>query len=129
YCVVLGATYGFLGVWVPVKAAVILTNEGPAELIADGPNPYTIDSADINDHLATSSPSGKTVLIIFGGLIGFFVLAVLIVEFRQALGDRKSTRLNSSHDQISYAVFCLKKKKTHSTHDALPLTLQPHHYP
>src|SRR3989440_1645512 len=27
-------------------------------------------------------------------------------------GDRKSTRLNSSHDQISYAVFCLKKKKT-----------------
>src|SRR5205085_6427743 len=27
------------------------------------------------------------------------------------LGDRKSTRLNSSHSQISYAVFCLKKKK------------------
>src|SRR5206468_11848940 len=27
-----------------------------------------------------------------------------------AEGDRKSTRLNSSHDQISYAVFCLKKK-------------------
>src|SRR2546421_4188275 len=31
--------------------------------------------------------------------------------------DRKSTRLNSSHDQISYAVFCLKKKKkTHKLH-------------
>src|SRR2546430_8541938 len=29
--------------------------------------------------------------------------------------DRKSTRLNSSHSQISYAVFCLKKKKKHST--------------
>src|SRR2546428_4719496 len=29
--------------------------------------------------------------------------------------DRKSTRLNSSHDQISYAVFCLKKKKTTTT--------------
>src|SRR2546421_1780989 len=27
------------------------------------------------------------------------------------VSDRKSTRLNSSHDQISYAVFCLKKKK------------------
>src|SRR2546430_17011733 len=27
-------------------------------------------------------------------------------------GDRKSTRLNSSHSQISYAVFCLKKKKS-----------------
>src|SRR2546430_7084377 len=29
-------------------------------------------------------------------------------------GDRKSTRLNSSHSQISYAVFCLKKKKNTS---------------
>src|SRR5688572_30914464 len=29
----------------------------------------------------------------------------------QEAGDRKSTRLNSSHSQISYAVFCLKKKK------------------
>src|SRR2546430_7787720 len=29
-------------------------------------------------------------------------------------GDRKSTRLNSSHSQISYAVFCLKKKKNKS---------------
>src|SRR2546430_5471216 len=37
-------------------------------------------------------------------------------EVFQPLGmthtDRKSTRLNSSHSQISYAVFCLKKKKT-----------------
>src|SRR3712207_7506014 len=32
-----------------------------------------------------------------------------------ARGDRKSTRLNSSHANISYAVFCLKKKKTSST--------------
>src|SRR2546427_9602228 len=33
--------------------------------------------------------------------------------------DRKSTRLNSSHSQISYAVFCLKKKKknTHKKHN------------
>src|SRR6478736_8416870 len=29
--------------------------------------------------------------------------------------DRKSTRLNSSHSQISYAVFCLKKKKTQNS--------------
>src|SRR5688572_31392245 len=33
-----------------------------------------------------------------------------VPAFRVA-GDRKSTRLNSSHSQISYAVFCLKKKK------------------
>src|SRR5438034_6385416 len=31
--------------------------------------------------------------------------------------DRKSTRLNSSHTVISYAVFCLKKKKTDNTND------------
>src|SRR2546430_8086346 len=33
---------------------------------------------------------------------------------RRCLADRKSTRLNSSHSQISYAVFCLKKKKSTS---------------
>src|SRR5207247_8861473 len=31
----------------------------------------------------------------------------------RGLRDRKSTRLNSSHEWISYAVFCLKKKKSH----------------
>src|SRR5688572_32288146 len=31
--------------------------------------------------------------------------------------DRKSTRLNSSHSQISYAVFCLKKKKKKTHHE------------
>src|SRR2546430_11792215 len=40
------------------------------------------------------------------------------------VGDRKSTRLNSSHSQISYAVFCLKKKKkTHYIDNALQHTL------
>src|SRR2546427_2740985 len=39
-------------------------------------------------------------------------LAALAVEVDGAAQDRKSTRLNSSHSQISYAVFCLKKKKT-----------------
>src|SRR2546422_5537080 len=33
------------------------------------------------------------------------------VASRETEGDRKSTRLNSSHGYISYAVFCLKKKK------------------
>src|SRR2546430_10301232 len=39
--------------------------------------------------------------------------------------DRKSTRLNSSHSQISYAVFCLKKKKTTNTHTNATI---PEHY-
>src|SRR5688572_32633092 len=39
--------------------------------------------------------------------------------------DRKSTRLNSSHSQISYAVFCLKKKKkkTNATHSPRQIEL------
>src|SRR3712207_7679171 len=37
---------------------------------------------------------------------------------RVPLRDRKSTRLNSSHANISYAVFCLKKKKNHIMHIA-----------
>src|SRR6185312_3701998 len=39
---------------------------------------------------------------------GYRHLSELVL--RGLAGDRKSTRLNSSHDQISYAVFCLKKK-------------------
>src|SRR2546430_12984004 len=42
--------------------------------------------------------------------------------------DRKSTRLNSSHSQISYAVFCLKKKNTSTTvhSPAIPYTTPAH---
>src|SRR5258708_26425404 len=43
----------------------------------------------------------------------------MILEWKTGL-DRKSTRLNSSHQIISYAVFCLKKKKIEKT--------QNHHY-
>src|SRR5438270_8777786 len=39
------------------------------------------------------------------------VVAGVDRQTRLAIEDRKSTRLNSSHSQISYAVFCLKKKK------------------
>src|SRR5690349_22544856 len=38
--------------------------------------------------------------------------AELRAEIDDAIRDRKSTRLNSSHVEISYAVFCLKKKKS-----------------
>src|SRR2546421_5979562 len=39
--------------------------------------------------------------------------------------DRKSTRLNSSHDQISYAVFCLKKKKQNHHRQWAPTPVNP----
>src|SRR3712207_8702535 len=50
------------------------------------------------------------------GAVGTRDLLRLVVEEREReplLLDRKSTRLNSSHANISYAVFCLKKKKTY----------------
>src|SRR5690606_42032600 len=47
-------------------------------------------------------------IVIFGSF--YTVAAALAVIQPSASGDRKSTRLNSSHVKISYAVFCLKKK-------------------
>src|SRR5689334_24809473 len=38
---------------------------------------------------------------------------IQLTDALRELADRKSTRLNSSHSSISYAVFCLKKKKKH----------------
>src|SRR5690625_6473200 len=55
------------------------------------------------------SGAGKTTMI-----------KMLTGELDKTAGDRKSTRLNSSHVAISYAVFCLKKKK----HDRVPGTLK-----
>src|SRR3712207_8162162 len=51
----------------------------------------------------------------FGGDVDAIVLggALIVVLAFFPGGDRKSTRLNSSHANISYAVFCLKKKKRH----------------
>src|SRR2546430_6332288 len=38
------------------------------------------------------------------------IINMIVVDGKKMVLDRKSTRLNSSHSQISYAVFCLKKK-------------------
>src|SRR2546430_13127480 len=46
-------------------------------------------------------------------MVGMLNLGFLVTD---KVTDRKSTRLNSSHSQISYAVFCLKKKKTPNSH-------------
>src|SRR3989440_1544667 len=54
------------------------------------------------------------------------------ILLKYPIGDRKSTRLNSSHDQISYAVFCLKKKKTQNRERGSQdnhITLQNNHHP
>src|SRR5256886_8584761 len=50
----------------------------------------------------------------------------LDARFGVAELDRKSTRLNSSHSQISYAVFCLKKKKKYTANKTAVLQIQRH---
>src|SRR2546430_8336442 len=59
----------------------------------------------LTENIDTTTSGGKLVFHFFGAL----------AEFERDLIDRKSTRLNSSHSQISYAVFCLKKKKKNKT--------------
>src|SRR3712207_8990875 len=57
------------------------------------------------------------IFLVCDGLLEGFALrvAALAVLVHVDSGDRKSTRLNSSHANISYAVFCLKKKQIHNT--------------
>src|SRR5690348_9541835 len=66
----------------------------------------------------TTSTVGVEVMSVIGvksfmmSKVRFGVIAALIMLAAEATNkDRKSTRLNSSHPSISYAVFCLKKKK------------------
>src|SRR3989475_1112716 len=54
-------------------------------------------------------PRGRVTEIYGPESSGKTTLALHVIAEAQRLGDRKSTRLNSSHSQISYAVFCLKK--------------------
>src|SRR3989440_7303131 len=67
--------------------------ESPADLLAEPKAPDEMRYAELGRYVDALSRSGSDT-------------KKLRVE-----RDRKSTRLNSSHDQISYAVFCLKKKK------------------
>src|SRR2546430_11416120 len=76
------------------------------------------DPRSLDPALSTDVPTGEMVTLAFDGLTQFDADGRLLPALadRWTAGqdgrDRKSTRLNSSHSQISYAVFCLKKKKS-----------------
>src|SRR3712207_8096432 len=62
---------------------------------------------------ALGGQSGMTTALLFAGLMNFvmyFASSSIVLRMYGAQKDRKSTRLNSSHANISYAVFCLNKK-------------------
>src|SRR3712207_8859644 len=64
-------------------------------------------------HQAVGRAQQGVELVVDLGLAAGAHLVVAALELEARAGqDRKSTRLNSSHANISYAVFCLKKKKT-----------------
>src|SRR2546429_4605959 len=84
--------------------------------------PYTtlfrsLEAFKVADSVLGSGVQGISDLIVQPGLINvdFADVRTIMTSAKSTLispGDRKSTRLNSSHGYISYAVFCLKKKKS-----------------
>src|SRR3712207_8036493 len=86
--------------------------------------PYTTLFRSLEDLLAAEPQLLVPVLLLLDvvALVVLFAELALVpavldvpVELYPDLVDRKSTRLNSSHANISYAVFCLKKKNTNHT--------------
>src|SRR5207247_2776286 len=75
-----------------------------------------LDGVSIVELVAAAALGLEMVRLLLPRSEGFFVREADEVDFLSVLGgvcldqDRKSTRLNSSHEWISYAVFCLKKK-------------------
>src|SRR3712207_7427308 len=78
------------GMPLPLEEIGALCDERGVELVVDG-----------------SQGVGMVPVDVRAQRIGYLVFSA----WKWLLGDRKSTRLNSSHANISYAVFCLKKKK------------------
>src|SRR2546430_7980738 len=84
--------------------------------------PYTTlfrSMADTLTHLTARKPAWLKVPAPGGP--NYLALKHLMRDLKLHTVDRKSTRLNSSHSQISYAVFCLKKKNNQ--------TPSSHHFP
>src|SRR2546426_3181143 len=77
---------------------------------------FNLDTADMALYWAArldpdwANPLYARAMVILRALRADLLFALF--RYRSTLRDRKSTRLNSSHLVISYAVFCLKKKKT-----------------
>src|SRR3712207_8645427 len=66
-------------------------------------------------------PNQGVIILLYIAGVALVVTAIIIVlrgtGVLPKIPDRKSTRLNSSHANISYAVFCLKKKKQYYKHN------------
>src|SRR5690606_40487806 len=87
----------------------------------DAPPPTALHTLSLHDALPICRRDAVPVpeLLVLGKALGVppALLVFPVGEYQQCRrhADRKSTRLKSSHGKKSYAVFCLKKKKTHNT--------------
>src|SRR2546427_9233501 len=87
---------------------------------------------DVTALVACFTPTGRYRDTFFGEHIGHAALRAMFERmFHEGrdYADRKSTRLNSSHSQISYAVFCLKKKKREELRDHRGSMSESYHGP
>src|SRR3712207_8934717 len=73
--------------------------------------PYTTLFRSCSAHCSQKKPNCSCSCRTHTFSFVIFIFVVVIYHFLFTSLDRKSTRLNSSHANISYAVFCLKKKK------------------
>src|SRR5256886_14542439 len=114
-----------------VVAAGLLAAVGPVSAGADTPSQQfppvdqpgvTSTQINVGGVVAKTNPLGGDYAAAFNGVQAYFNMV--------NASDRKSTRLNSSHSQISYAVFCLKKKKMRDTHGDVAISqIQTHGCP
>src|SRR5699024_11257402 len=113
---------GHLSAQVTKMSGIVLSKDDGlpvvgASVLIQGTTHGTITDVDGKFVLDNIKPTDKKVMVSFIGMktqvvdVKSFVKVVLVTE-SEMMEDRKSTRLNSSHVSISYAVFCLKKKKT-----------------
>src|SRR5690625_7015709 len=94
-------------------------------MLADAADHFSVDkcaggcTAYVQLHAALFLQNADRKILITLQQLLTIIQIVAAVQHRQGAADRKSTRLNSSHVAISYAVFCLKKKnktKKHNTY-------------
>src|SRR5437879_11021496 len=92
----------------------------PADEYADGAlGRMTIDKNFHGDLEATSKGQMLSAMTGEKGSAGYVAIEKVDGSLKGLPGDRKSTRLNSSHRCISYAVFCLKKKKNDNNKESV----------
>src|SRR3712207_8822495 len=98
-----------------IEMDVLFVGAGPASL--SGALHLSRLVKEHNEAVAKGTRQGRALgdieiaVIEKGASIGSHILSGAVMDPKALKEDRKSTRLNSSHANISYAVFCLKKKK------------------